>query len=78
MLFRCFSQGDSSGPLQRHELTQRGKGYYLIGITSFGKGCATAAPAIYTRVAAYVQWIESIVWPIDKHAQADDTHRANI
>ena len=36
--------------------------YELIGITSFGTGCARAHHAgIYTRVSAYLDWIESIV-----------------
>ncbi|XP_046409252.1 uncharacterized protein LOC124174198 [Ischnura elegans] len=55
-------QGDSGGPLQS---TNSWKcQYYVWGITSFGKVCAFAnSPSIYTRVSAYVEWIESIVWP---------------
>lgn len=58
-------QGDSGGPLQRifkktlvsQDIT------YIFGITSFGRACATGAPGVYTRVTAYLDWIESIVWP---------------
>jgi secreted trypsin-like serine protease len=42
-------RGDSGGPL---EAPLNGGGYRLIGITSFGKGCAQPnAPGVYTRVA---------------------------
>lgn len=33
---------------------------FLIGLTSFGKGCATQAPGVYTRISSYVDWIEDI------------------
>lgn len=40
--------------------------YDVIGVTSFGKGCALAVdiPGVYTRVSYYVKWIEDIVWPV--------------
>lgn len=35
----------------------------VVGITSFGKWCGEKnLPGVYTRVAPYVPWIESIVW----------------
>lgn len=38
--------------------------YKLVGVTSFGKFCGFEnSPGIYTRVASFVGWIESIVWP---------------
>lgn len=38
--------------------------YEIIGVTSFGKQCGTpGTPGVYTRVYAYLTWIESIVWP---------------
>lgn len=39
--------------------------YHIIGITSFGKSCGVALnmPGVYTRVSAYTDWIEGIVWP---------------
>ncbi|XP_058812944.1 serine protease snake-like isoform X2 [Topomyia yanbarensis] len=54
-------QGDSGGPLQ---ITKQENHcvFYLIGITSFGQTCGSTVPAIYTRVAAYLDWIEPIVW----------------
>lgn len=32
--------------------------YYLVGIVSFGVGCADQAyPGVYTRVSAFMEWI---------------------
>ncbi|KAJ8961843.1 hypothetical protein NQ318_021460 [Aromia moschata] len=60
-------QGDSGGPLQGyHEETDDTKCMYdIIGITSAGKHCGLVAnrPGIYTRVSAYIKWIEDTVWP---------------
>jgi len=56
-------EGDSGGPLQVFHPSLHCM-YTMIGITSFGKGCGLAGqPAVYTRVHAFVPWIESIVWP---------------
>lgn len=54
-------QGDSGGPLQ---ITDQGNHcvFYVFGITSIGQGCGAELPAIYTRVASYLSWIEPIVW----------------
>lgn len=54
-------QGDSGGPLQIYP-----PGAYManiVGIVSFGISCGSAWPGIYTRVAYYLDWIESHVWP---------------
>lgn len=34
---------------------------HIIGVSSFGIKCDL--PMVYTRVAHYLDWIESIVWP---------------
>lgn len=48
-------QGDSGGPLV---LTQ-GKKQSLVGLTSFGQGCAQPKnPGVYTRVSSFKPWIE--------------------
>ncbi|XP_021693939.1 serine protease persephone [Aedes aegypti] len=52
-------QGDSGGPLQ---IVVDGK-FQLVGVTSFGNGCGSNTPSVYTRVAKYIDWIEQIVWP---------------
>ncbi|XP_055301608.1 serine protease persephone-like [Sitodiplosis mosellana] len=54
-------QGDSGGPLQT--FTDDSSISTVVGIVSFGISCGTAMPAVYTRVAYYLDWIESIVWP---------------
>ncbi|KXJ82932.1 hypothetical protein RP20_CCG010586 [Aedes albopictus] len=55
-------KGDSGGPLQ---ITEQGNhcSFIVFGITSMGQYCGGTTPAIYTRVAAYLDWIEGIVWP---------------
>lgn len=51
--------GDSGGPLFG---TKQNGQPVLLGITSFGKGCATVGrPAVYTRVSHYVDWIKSVI-----------------
>ncbi|CAH0712890.1 unnamed protein product, partial [Brenthis ino] len=60
-------QGDSGGPLQvKIPLPDNDEGsmHYVIGVTSFGIGCALPdLPGVYTRVSSFIDWIESIVWP---------------
>lgn len=56
-------QGDSGGPLQMIH-SRNPCLFQVIGITSFGQGCAIIdTPGVYTRVSSYVPWIESVVWP---------------
>ncbi|RZF47679.1 hypothetical protein LSTR_LSTR006315 [Laodelphax striatellus] len=47
--------GDSGGPLQ---CSQKDGRWYLLGITSFGSGCAKPGyPDVYTRLSFYLPWI---------------------
>ncbi|XP_018406743.1 PREDICTED: serine protease snake-like [Cyphomyrmex costatus] len=56
-------QGDSGGPLQILDSESECL-FQIIGITSFGQGCATIGiPGVYTKVSHYLSWIENIVWP---------------
>lgn len=57
---RDTCQGDSGGPLQ--SVTAEGVNR-LVGVTSFGRGCGSPVPGVYTRVSRYLDWIESVVWP---------------
>nr|AHY81267.1 trypsin precursor [Lygus lineolaris] len=49
-------QGDSGGPVVwRDPETNR---YTLVGLVSFGAACTDERPTVYTRVAAYIPWIQ--------------------
>jgi secreted trypsin-like serine protease len=49
--------GDSGGPLMMFSSNNQ---WILIGLTSYGYGCAQPAYAgVYTRVAAYQDWINA-------------------
>lgn len=49
-------QGDSGGPMTSQDL--EGKGYSLVGITSWGDGCAQPGTyGVYTRVGYYMDWL---------------------
>lgn len=50
-----FFKGDSGGPLIAE---REDKKYELIGIVSWGNGCARPGyPGVYTRVTRYINWI---------------------
>jgi len=51
-------QGDSGGPLV-HNVDGK---WTLIGLTSFGDGCARPGyPGVYTEVGHYLEWIASVI-----------------
>jgi secreted trypsin-like serine protease len=50
-------QGDSGGPLA----TLMDESWVITGITSWGYGCADTSAGVYTRVLAYVPWINARV-----------------
>ena len=52
-------RGDSGGPLVTVDSNRKPK---LSGIISWGRGCARAnAPSVYTKVSAYLGWINRAV-----------------
>lgn len=53
-------KGDSGGPLQ---IFHKSHTAHVIGVVSFGISCGTDFPSVYTRVAFYLDWIASHVWP---------------
>ncbi|XP_037050892.1 phenoloxidase-activating factor 1-like isoform X2 [Bradysia coprophila] len=56
---RDACQGDSGGPIQ---LLDNSPLATVVGVTSFGKGCPSKLPGVYSRVSSYVDWIEAKVW----------------
>lgn len=53
-------RGDSGGPLMYFSPLKNQ--YEIIGIISYGTGCGQENHGgIYTRVSAYIDWIESII-----------------
>ncbi|CAK1587424.1 unnamed protein product [Parnassius mnemosyne] len=56
-------QGGGGSPLQLKNKKVQCM-YTVVGVTSFGRACGfIGEPGIYTKVSAYVPWIESVVWP---------------
>merc|ERR1711973_780247 len=50
-------QGDSGGPLT---VPENGK-YTLVGVVSYGWGCASSTPGIYARVQGFIPWIKNLI-----------------
>ncbi|KAF2895588.1 hypothetical protein ILUMI_10583 [Ignelater luminosus] len=57
-------RGDSGGPLMIVDVTPTQQSWSLIGIVSFGVGCAVQEfPSVYTKVKNYNQWIVDNIKP---------------
>ena len=55
---RDSCQGDSGGPLI--QVDPQNRRYYLTGVVSFGRRCATPGfPGVYARVAFFLNWISN-------------------
>lgn len=53
--------GDSGGPLQIKLLGNGRMTSFIVGVTSFGHGCGSETPGVYTKVSSFLNWIESKV-----------------
>lgn len=53
-------QGDSGGPL----VGGSGPNARLVGVVSWGDGCAFSSPGIYTRLAAVTDWLAAAGVPV--------------
>lgn len=52
-----FCQGDEGGPLECNG--------YLQGLASWGTGCDSKCPGVYTQVFHYVDWIKDVIGQTD-------------
>ncbi|XP_073819736.1 venom serine protease Bi-VSP-like [Musca autumnalis] len=69
-------QGDSGGPLILRSTSPEGfQTAFLVGITSFGRGCGFDKPGVYTRVSEYLDWIESVIIAISSLGRRSEPDR---
>ncbi len=72
-LLKDTCRGDSGGPLMMFVERQ----WQLVGVTSYGPGCALEGfSGIYTRIAYYHSYIEQII--NSNHTNSSTTSAANI
>ncbi|XP_013166107.1 PREDICTED: serine protease snake-like isoform X1 [Papilio xuthus] len=75
-------QGDSGGPLHIKLLMPinvhfEWRMHYVVGVTSFGYGCALAnTPSVFSKVSHFIDWIENIVWEKDVNATLKATSKS--
>jgi len=55
-------QGDSGGPMTVKNSDGR---FELVGLVSWGRGCASGTPGVYARVSTYLDWLEGKVVGFD-------------
>ncbi|XP_035779127.1 uncharacterized protein LOC118459651 isoform X2 [Anopheles albimanus] len=54
-------RGDSGGALMVKLLHNTRLTPFVVAVTSFGRPCGQTVPGIYTRVAPYISWIQSVL-----------------
>uniref|UniRef100_A0A672K4S8 Serine protease hepsin-like n=1 Tax=Sinocyclocheilus grahami TaxID=75366 RepID=A0A672K4S8_SINGR len=55
-------QGDSGGPFVASDVLSKTSRYRLLGVVSWGTGCAMAKkPGVYTRVSRFLPWISTAI-----------------
>ncbi|XP_039966999.1 trypsin-1-like isoform X1 [Bactrocera neohumeralis] len=60
---RDTCQGDSGGPIIKFiKPKDLNPMSLVVGITSFGIGCGTGMPSVYTRISEYIDWIENVTY----------------
>lgn len=53
-------QGDSGGPFVAEDCLSKNSRYRLLGVVSWGTGCAMAKkPGVYTKVSRFLPWIST-------------------
>lgn len=53
-------QGDSGGPFVAEDCLSKTSRYRLLGVVSWGTGCAMPKkPGVYTRVSRFLPWIST-------------------
>jgi secreted trypsin-like serine protease len=66
-------EGDSGGPLTQLPRDRDIRNVRLIGIVSFGRGCAEpGVPGVYTRVESYYDWIQDAKTRTDRFFRLPD------
>lgn len=63
-----WCQGDSGGPFVAADVLSKTSRYRLLGVVSWGTGCAMAKkPGVYTRVSRFLPWISTAMRVSDAH-----------